>query len=171
MQAGEASNPLSTTNLSGGPTFDPLEMARVILAFGDCSKEMQGVALKMSAAVADPELSDQQRAQASDAMIRSLFPGTAEDVLAAYRAMARVPERKAAVPLVDKQFSFADRLAAEMQKKGVTQEGLAAAAGIGLPSVANILSGRYRPQMTTVARFAEALNVAPELLWPGFEPG
>jgi transcriptional regulator with XRE-family HTH domain len=68
--------------------------------------------------------------------------------------------------LENEETVFADRLRAEMERKNISQETLAAMTGVGQPAISNILTRRCRPQRKTVARFAQALNVSEEELWP-----
>ena len=79
-------------------------------------------------------------------------------------------KRAKEVELNEEEQSFSARLVAEMEKRQMTQEALAKAAGISQPAVSNIINRKCRPQHRTVLRFAEVLGVAPELLWPGISP-
>ncbi|MDE2589223.1 MAG: helix-turn-helix transcriptional regulator [Patescibacteria group bacterium] len=47
---------------------------------------------------------------------------------------------------------------------GMTQEDLAIAVGIGRTSIANIETGRQRLLLHSIAKFAKALGVEPEML-------
>jgi len=67
------------------------------------------------------------------------------------------------------QEEFAARLRTLMKEKGINQEGLSKAAGIGQSAVSNILTRCCRPQRRTVKKFAEALGVSPSQLWDDFE--
>ena len=68
---------------------------------------------------------------------------------------------------MDKEESFfADRMRELMEVKGTTQAELAAKVGIGQPAISMMLNRACRPQRKTVLRFAEALEVPPEELWP-----
>lgn len=148
-------------------TFNPFEAARFLRAFIECSRDIQEVVLEMAAIVADETSTEDERQIACDAMIESLFPGTGADVLASYHEKLESPEAAtAAKALKHEEHGFATRVRALMAEKNVTQEMLAKAAGIGQPAVSNILNRRCRPQRRTVVRFAEALGVAPEELWP-----
>lgn len=159
----------SLTIPPAAPAFNPVEMARVIQAFHSCSADLREIALKMSAIVANLGATDDERVLAADAMILALFPGTAEDVLNSLHSMLRAPVAPLVAAAPRKELTFGDRLRMEMEKKGVTLEQLALAAGIGPPAVANILIGRYRPQKTTVVRFAALLKMEPKELLPSFD--
>jgi transcriptional regulator with XRE-family HTH domain len=56
-----------------------------------------------------------------------------------------------------------------MEAQGLSQAELAAKVGIGQPAVSMMLNRACRPQRKTVLRFAEALGVRPEELWPRFQ--
>jgi len=48
----------------------------------------------------------------------------------------------------------------------MTQEELAEKTGVGQPAISNMLNRQCRPQHRTVRRFADALGISPEELWP-----
>src|SRR5207249_185200 len=66
--------------------------------------------------------------------------------------------------------SFAQRLREVMAEKGLKQEELAARVGIGQPAIAMMLKRTCRPQKKTILRFATAIGVSPEALWPAVRP-
>jgi len=77
------------------------------------------------------------------------------------------PEANSVLERMDREEAvFAERLRALMEAKGVTQAELAARLGIGQPAISMMLNRECRPQRRTVCRFAEALGVSPEELWP-----
>jgi transcriptional regulator with XRE-family HTH domain len=61
---------------------------------------------------------------------------------------------------------FAHRLRELMEAKGLTQAELADKVGIGQPAISMMLNRACRPQRKTVLRFAQALQVPTEELWP-----
>ena len=65
--------------------------------------------------------------------------------------------------------TFAERLAALLEAKDMTQERLAEAIGVGQPAVSMMLNRNCRPQRRTVEKIAKALKVSPEDVWPGFK--
>jgi lambda repressor-like predicted transcriptional regulator len=69
----------------------------------------------------------------------------------------------------DQEAVFADRVRELMEVQGLSQAELAAKVGIGQPAVSMMLSRACRPQRKTVERFAQALGVRAEALWP--QPG
>ena len=121
----------------------------------------------MATIISDNESTPDEMTVAFDAMMEALFPGTTTEVLETYHGLIKSPEAaKAASELKAEEQSFTERVRNLMHEKNVTQEALAATAGIGQPAVSNILNRRCRPQRRTVVRFAEALGVSPQELWP-----
>jgi lambda repressor-like predicted transcriptional regulator len=85
-------------------------------------------------------------------------------------ARATDPEASDVLARMDEEESvFARRLGELMQMKGLTQEELAAKVGLGQPAVSMMLNRSCRPQRKTVLRFAQALEVEPQELWPHFQ--
>lgn len=76
-------------------------------------------------------------------------------------------EACAAVEEMDREeATFAERLRAAMEAKGLTQAQLAHAIGVGQPAISNLLNRQCRPQTRTVAKVAEALGMETDELWP-----
>ncbi len=65
--------------------------------------------------------------------------------------------------------TFALALQAEMDRQGLTQDALAEKVGVGQSAISNMLLRQCRPQRRTIERFAEALRIPVESLWPGFK--
>ncbi len=86
-----------------------------------------------------------------------LGAGYSEEMQSAVEEMGREEE------------TFATRLQEVMDRQGINQEQLAAKIGVGQPAISNMLKRHCRPQRRTVCRLAQALNVVPTELWPGFE--
>lgn len=61
--------------------------------------------------------------------------------------------------------AFAEVLRMRRGEAGITQQGLATAAGISRPSLANIEAGRQRVYLDDVLKFARALKLKPEDLF------
>ena len=158
---------MTTTSENNATIANPFEAARFLRAFVECSRETQEIVLEMASIISDKNSTDDERTLACDAMFEALFPGTATDVLEKCRQQLRSPEAaEAAASLKTEGNGFANRVRALMAEKGITQENLATAAGIGQPAVSNILNRNCRPQRRTIARFADALGVSAEDLWP-----
>jgi len=147
-----------------------LEAARFIHAFVECNRQTQENVLEMAAIIRDPESTPEERTLAGDAIMECLCPMMAVDIQDEYPT--RVKSEGAAKlisDLHDEDKAFADKVRQYMAQNGVTQEMLAQKAGIGQPAVSNIINRRCRPQRKTVVKFAEALGVEPQELWPGFK--
>ena len=68
--------------------------------------------------------------------------------------------------LARQEATFAQRLAQCLQQKQMTQAELAAAVGVGQPSISMMLARTCRPQRRTVEKIAAALGVPVADLWP-----
>jgi lambda repressor-like predicted transcriptional regulator len=147
-----------------------LEAARFLQAFVECNRQTQESVLEMTSIITDPNSTDDERAMAGDAIVEALFPMLSVDVPEHYRHLIR-DESAVSISrdIQAEEKQFADKVRVCMAQKGVTQETLAQRAGIGQPAVSNILNRRCRPQRRTVVKFAEALGVSPQELWPGFD--
>jgi len=147
--------------------INPLEVARLLRAFIECNRETQEAVLEMTAIIADESSTIDERMLAFDALMEALFPGTAADILESYRSLIKSGDAvKVAEELKTEERTFSERVKSLLASKGITQAELADKAGIGQPAVSNIINRRCRPQRRTVERFAVALGVAPEELWP-----
>ena len=62
--------------------------------------------------------------------------------------------------------NFARRLRQLIEERGLNQEQLAEKIGIGQSAITMMLKRTCRPQRKTVLRFAQALGVSPDELWP-----
>ena len=149
---------------------NPFETARILRAFVECSGPIQNIVLEMAEVISDSESDEDDREVAFDAMMEALFPGMTTDVLERYHERLRSPEAaEAAKQLRGEEEGFADRVRKLMKERGVTQDDLGEAAGIGQSAVSNILTRRCRPQRRTVLKFASSLGVTPAELWPEYE--
>jgi lambda repressor-like predicted transcriptional regulator len=143
------------------------EVATLLSNFAECSSEIQNIVLEMAAILTDGGSSDDDRRAAYDAIVEALLPGETADILDRFNNRLKAPDaRETADELKREQELFADRVRTAMKLRGITQEDLAAKAGIGQPAVSNILNRHCRPQRKTVIRFAEILGMQPEELWP-----
>jgi lambda repressor-like predicted transcriptional regulator len=137
-------------------------------AYDECDPEIREVIDDMIAICANPEAREDQKRRAVHTIIEALFPSLAVDTLESLDDVRSRPESVAYEQELDSQEeTFAERLKATMQAKGWTQEKLAERTGVGQPAISNMLNRQSRPQTRTVLRIAEALEVAPEDLWPG----
>jgi len=77
-------------------------------------------------------------------------------------------EKRVAQEMDMEEETFARRLAAEMEVKGVTQTELALRVGVRQSAISMMLSRSCRPQRRTVEKIAQALNVEIGSLWPAY---
>jgi lambda repressor-like predicted transcriptional regulator len=141
--------------------------ASFLAAYLECSPEIQAVVREMIDIINSDDSDPDDLNAAVNTLCEALWPSAAAEIrdadvlLCQSDDMAEVEQE-----LGREQDAFANRVRALMKDKGLSQEQLARSAGITQPAVANILNRRCRPQRRTVARFAAALGVEPEQLWP-----
>jgi lambda repressor-like predicted transcriptional regulator len=148
--------------------------APLLLAFIECSNELQQHAKEMLVVLLDPEVNEDDRFLAASTLADILFPNTHEgdkmlgmDLEAAEEMAKQSPEAAAALAEMDRdEETFAVRLRQSMEEKGVTQEALAKKTGVGQPAISMMLNRACRPQRKTVEKIAAALGVEPGQLWP-----
>ncbi len=148
--------------------------APIAIALNECDEELRAEAIELFKQLAGGEL-DEHEVHATCALIAEiLFPNAdgkgflgldldeAEEI-----AKSESPEAREVLAKMDaEEESFANRLAAMMISKGVTQEQLAEKIGVGQPAISMMLARQCRPQRKTVRRLAQALGVSPGELWP-----
>jgi DNA-binding Xre family transcriptional regulator len=150
--------------------------ARLLMAFIECSAELQQHAKAMLQVLLDPESDEDDRFLASSTLADILFPNTHEgdkmlglDLKVAEEIAKGSPEAAAALSEMDREEeNFAIRLEAIMQQRGINQTELARRVGIGQSAISMMLKRACRPQKRTITRLAEALSVRPDDLWAGF---
>lgn len=141
--------------------------ASFIGAYFECSPAIQEVVREMIAIVNSDESDPEEIEAACNTLNEALFPRRTAELIARDKALFTTPEFAAAAQELDAEHEqFADRVRQLMDEKGITQVQLAAEAGITQPAVSNILNRNARPQRRTVARFAAALGVNADELWP-----
>lgn len=150
--------------------------AKFLHAYLECSNEIQEGIRELVAVLSDPETDEDDRQMTLCTLADALFPSPHHGALGMDLEESETigahqsEEMRDAVADMDRQeATFSERLAAAMRDKGMRQEELAAKAGIGQPAISNILNRQCRPQARTVVRFAEALGICPDELWPGFK--
>jgi lambda repressor-like predicted transcriptional regulator len=137
-------------------------------AYDECDPEIRGVIDDMLAIWNDPAASQDQKQRAMHTILEALFPSLAVDVLDSVEKVRSHAENQAYERELDaEEQTFAERLRAAMERKGWSQEKLAERTGVGQPAISNMLNRQSRPQARTVHKFAEALEIPPEELWPG----
>ncbi len=148
--------------------------APIVLALAECDEELRTEAIELFKQLATGELDEEQRFATVALLAEILFPNSdtkgapgLDLVEAEAIASSTDPEVNDVLARMEEEESFfADRLRELMEVKGLTQAELAAKVGIGQPAISMMLSRACRPQRKTVLRFAEALGVPPEQLWP-----
>jgi lambda repressor-like predicted transcriptional regulator len=152
-----------------------LQAAKFLRAYLECSDEIQAGVRELLDVLNDPETDEDDREATLFTLADALFPNPHEgrlgmDLEQSEQVGAGFSDevRQAIEDLDREEETFAERLRAVMERRGLNQEALAAKLGIGQPAISNMLNRQCRPQRRTVLRFAEALEVPPDELWPGF---
>ncbi len=152
--------------------------APVVLALAECDDELRAEAVELFKQLAGGDLDDEQRYATAALLAEILFPNADPDGLpgldlaeAEKIAPSAAPDAKDVLDRMDREeTAFAERLRDLLAAQGLTQADLAAKVGIGQPAVSMMLNRACRPQRKTVLRFAQALGVSPDDLWPNFRP-
>lgn len=154
-----------------------LQGAKFLHAYLECSNEIQAGIREMLGILDDPETDDDDRESTLFTLADALFPNPHDGKLGMDLEQSEIlgadhsEEMREALEQMDmEEETFAQRLRQLMDERKLNQESLAAKVGIGQPAISNMLSRQCRPQRRTVLRFAEALDVSPEEVWPGFAP-
>lgn len=144
--------------------------ASFIGAFFECPPAVQQVVREMITIIEDDEASPEDKDAAANTLYEALFPSRAADFCDLEESAYKSPAfQQANEELEAEHDAFSDRVRVLMRKSNITQEMLANATGISQPAVCNILTRKARPQRRTVVKFAAALGVSPEELWPEYE--
>jgi lambda repressor-like predicted transcriptional regulator len=146
----------------------------IVLALQDCDEELRAEAIELFKQLASGELDEEARFATTALLAKILFPNADDKgypgldlVEAEALASAVDPTAKDLLAVMDEQEAvFANRVRERMEAQGLSQAELAAKVGIGQPAVSMMLNRACRPQRKTVQRFAQALGVPPEELWP-----
>ena len=147
--------------------LDVTRFALLLHAYKECSAEVQEIVNEMTEIIVDDQTSADEKSHATDALVEALFPALMSEVREIDEYRNAHPSTSQVCDELDQQEAgFADRLRGQMEKRGMTQEDLAAATGVRQPAISNMLKRRCRPQRRTITRFAEALGIEPEELWP-----
>lgn len=168
-----AAHPAAALQVSAFQAASP-----IILALAECDEDLRAEALELFKQLNSGELDEEQRFATTALLAEILFPNTSDQGmpgldLAEAEAIAPSvnPEAQDVIDRMDREEAvFAQRLRDLMEAKGVTQSELANKVRIGQPAISMMLNRACRPQRQTVVRFAQALGVRPEQLWPPFQP-
>ena len=160
---------------SNNHTEDILRFAPLMQAYLECSDELQAHARKLVATLVNPHIDEDDRALAAMTLADVLFPNRFEGEIGSdleeceAQGAQYSEETKETLERMDREeATFAERLRTVMHERGVTQVQLAEKIGVGQSAIAMMLQRQCRPQRRTVSRMAEALEVSPDTLWPGF---
>jgi DNA-binding phage protein len=156
---------------------DPIQFqtaAKIVLALQECHPKLKAAALKLFRNLQSGAM-DEYQTHATCALLADLLFPNADDQgrigmdldEAEHVARETDAEARAALDQLDAdEATFAARVQQLMTEQGLTQTELAKKVGIGQPAVSLMLKRESRPQYSTVVKFATALGVAPEDLWP-----
>lgn len=152
-----------------------LQGAKFLHAYLECSDPIQKSIVELLGVVCDKDVDPDDRDMALFTLADCLFPNPHEGKLSLdleeseKMGASYSDEMRAAIEELDQEeATFAERLKQEMDRLGLTQETLAEKVGVGQSAISNMLQRQCRPQRNTILRFADALEVAPDLLWPSF---
>jgi lambda repressor-like predicted transcriptional regulator len=144
--------------------------AQMLHAYLECSDEVQAAICDMAEVVNDPNATHDERRAALSTIAEALFPSHYNGVFG-----VDLDECESAAPrkfkdllreMDEQEAAFSERVNAALSAKGMTQEDLAAAIGVGQSAISMMLSRKCRPQRRTVERVALALDLTPSDLWP-----
>ncbi len=147
------------------------QFAMFLHAYRECSPAIREVVDEMTEILVDAEATEDDRLMATTTIIEAIFPGLSVDMMEDFsngmQSSTAVKVRAELDAELDaEEATFAERLRAIMQAKGVSQEQLALMTGVGQPAISNMLKRQCRPQRRTIVRLAQALDVAESELWP-----
>lgn len=145
--------------------------ATCLCAFKECSDSIQAMILEMAAIANDPAATPEEREAAVATITEALFPADESGRLGVdLESQDMLPDAMADRDAIDRldaeEQGFAERLAALLKKKQITQVQLAESIGVGQPAVSMMLARKCRPQRRTVEKIASALGVSTADLWP-----
>jgi DNA-binding phage protein len=153
-----------------------LQAAKFLLAYLECSDEIQAGIRSLLEILNDPNTDEDDRDSTLITLADALFPNPRDGKLGMdleeserLEAVSSEESRTALEEMDREEATFATRLRDIMQKEGMTQEELAVKVGIGQSAISNMLNRHCRPQRRTVVRLAQALCVAPDALWLDFK--
>jgi lambda repressor-like predicted transcriptional regulator len=149
----------------------------IVLALEECNEELRKESLNLFKQMGSGKLDENERFATTTLLAEILFPNADHkglpglDLVEAEEIARKIePEAVEALDGTDRdERVFAERLRDAMSSKGLTQTQLAEIIGVGQPAVSMMLQRICRPQKRTSRKLAEALQVAPGELWPGFK--
>jgi len=144
----------------------------VFQQFEESSDEVQSVIREMMGIINGNDADEDEKHAALVTLTEAIFPTHYNGELGIDIKDMRdefygvEPLRQAQADLDGEQESFALRLAALMEKKGINQTDLASRVGVKQPAISMMLKRSCRPQRETLNRMAAALDVSVHELWP-----
>lgn len=155
----------SDINGSAGSLF-----ANLFQVYLNATQGIKEVIESMTEVYNDPDADSEERAAALDTILEVFFPptdGEAFGIDLAEVADGSAEESKEIAESMSHQNAyFADAVREHMKRQKVTQSAIAKKIGIRQSAVSMILSRKCRPQRETVKKFARALGVEPDQVWP-----
>jgi lambda repressor-like predicted transcriptional regulator len=144
--------------------------AEVLPVYLDCDPQTQALVRRLAAVAGDPGASEAERQQARASIADALFPDRREEAegidLEEYERQLAAAAPDVEARLDQEEATFAERLAALLKERSMSQAELATAVGVGQSAISMMLARSCRPQRRTVEKIAKALQVGPEDLWP-----
>jgi len=169
---------IATSSFEMTAAFEPLPIPERILgaaALARCSEPLQREVVRLLKLLDDPATDQDDRELTLRTLQEILTPDESMpawsdvETVGAHGFVDDDDEARAIEAELDaEEAAFSERLRAALDEKGLTQADLAERAGVGQPAISLMLARQCRPQRRTVIKFAKALGVAPESLWPGF---
>lgn len=159
--------------------IDPKDMLvgmKFLHAYLECSDEIQEGIREILPVVFDKDADSDDRAMALHTLADALYPNMYQGKLGldleqseAMGSQHSEETRNVIAEMDAEEAVFSQRLSAIMEERNLTQVALAEISGVGQSAISNMLSRQCRPQRRTIMRFATALGVTPDQLWPGFQ--
>ena len=147
-------------------SFVPAYLA--FLRLNECARWDVG---ELISALSEDDMETAERERFLGTLAHVLFPNFCQSVESLdsreFRNASGLEAELAIRELDQKEETFAGRLQAMMDARGLVQSTLASAIGVRQSAVSMMLSRKCRPQRRTIAKVAAALGVPPHVLWPG----
>jgi lambda repressor-like predicted transcriptional regulator len=138
------------------------------LAIDDEAREYAAALINHSAA---PETDEAERDADYSTLALLLFPEAWNDPGMASLETPAPEGVEAGRAMAEEEETFAARVEALMDERGLTQTTLAELTGVTQAAISLMLKRQTRPQRRTIEKFAAALGVSAAELWPTVGPG
>lgn len=144
--------------------------AQVFRAYKECSDEIQAAIRDMVDILDDEDATNDEKEAALSTIQEALFPKTHDGNLGidleVHEGVVTGETKEVLERMKVQEDTFARALERLLDEKGMTQQDLADAIGVGQPAISMMLNRRCRPQRRTVEKIAGALKVPTSDLWP-----